>query len=83
MTRLEQLLDLRARVDVEIALERSRLAPPRRKKRAVAECGTDSGYYRHNRTIGEPACDPCKAAHTKAVNERTLRKLRAAAEVAA
>ena len=36
---------------------------PRRK---VAECGTDNGYKRHWRTLGEPACEACKQAHREA-----------------
>lgn len=32
-----------------------------RKKRA--ECGTDSGYYRHIRTLKQPPCEPCAEAH--------------------
>lgn len=32
--------------------------------RPPAECGTDGGYYRHRRQLNEPACDPCKAAHS-------------------
>lgn len=28
----------------------------------LAPCGTSGGYHRH-RANGEPACDPCKAAH--------------------
>lgn len=34
--------------------------------RPPAECGTDSGYYRHLRTTNTPACDPCLAAHADA-----------------
>jgi Transcription factor WhiB len=49
------------------AKERSRIRKLRRAKvtrqrKATAECGTDSGYYRHHR-FGEPACDACTAAH--------------------
>jgi len=35
----------------------------RTTERPPAECGTDSGYYRHRRR-NEDACDACKAAHT-------------------
>jgi WhiB family redox-sensing transcriptional regulator len=37
--------------------------------KAVAACGTDSGYYRHVRH-GEAACDDCKAAHSDATATR-------------
>ena len=33
---------------------------------AAAECGTASGYRRH-RTLQEPACAACKAAHVREV----------------
>ena len=39
------------------------------RRAAVAECGTDSGYYRH-RADGEDACPACKAAHTAAQTTR-------------
>jgi hypothetical protein len=29
----------------------------------TAQCGTDSGYYRHRRKLNEEPCDACKAAH--------------------
>jgi hypothetical protein len=29
----------------------------------VAQCGTDSGYYRHKRITHTPVCDDCQAAH--------------------
>jgi WhiB family transcriptional regulator, redox-sensing transcriptional regulator len=49
------------------AKERSRIRKLRRarvtrQRNATAECGTDSGYYRHHR-FAEPACDACTAAH--------------------
>lgn len=31
--------------------------------RPPAKCGTDSGYYRHMRTLKEPPCDACAEAH--------------------
>lgn len=76
--RLVELHQLRDKIDVEIAaLERAIVraevarakairngAQMRRTRRqAVAECGTPSGYYRHRRTLKEPACDACKIAH--------------------
>ncbi len=44
---------------------------PRRK---VAECGTDSGYYRHTRTLGEKACEACFTAHQEANRKRDRSK---------
>lgn len=38
-----------------------------------AKCGTDSGYYRHVRTLKEPACDACLTAHAAAALERKHR----------
>lgn len=35
--------------------------------RIPAKCGTDSGYYRHRRTLKEEPCDACKAAHAAAI----------------
>lgn len=29
----------------------------------AAQCGTDSGYYRHRRHTHTEPCDPCKEAH--------------------
>lgn len=34
-------------------------------KRGPAKCGTNSGYYRHVRTLNEDACDACKDAHSR------------------
>jgi hypothetical protein len=42
-----------------------------------AVCGTDSGYYRHLRTLLEPACPDCLEAH------RTVSRTRARARRAA
>lgn len=39
---------------------------------AFAACGTDSGYHAH-RARREPACDPCKAAHTDGESIRQRR----------
>lgn len=36
-------------------------------RRQPAVCGTESGYQRHRKQFGEPACDACKAAHSAAV----------------
>jgi hypothetical protein len=45
--------------------ERERLGSPLagRRRQSLARCGTDAGYYRHLRTLGEPACGACKEAH--------------------
>lgn len=40
-----------------------------RKPRTKVECGSHAGYERHRRN-GEPACDACKAAHSKYVIAR-------------
>ncbi len=76
--RLLELHKLRDRIEAEIqeledAIVRVSLARAkaiaegavrrRRRKRATAMCGTPSGYYRHRRTLQEPACEECKAAH--------------------
>ena len=76
--RLVELHKLRDQLDMEIrgleaAMVRAALAAEkaralnikrrRNRKRKIAECGTPSGYYRHRRTPGEPACDACKMAH--------------------
>ena len=50
----------------------------RRGRAPIAECGTDSGYYRHLRTLGEPACEDCRAAHNTASATRYRRKKAAA-----
>lgn len=36
--------------------------------RQPAVCGTESGYQRHRKQLGEPACDECKAAHSRTVS---------------
>ena len=40
-----------------------------------APCGSDSGYYRHTRTLREKACDDCRAAHSAAQRAREGRRL--------
>lgn len=79
VTRLEQLRELRDRVDEEIQKE---LAALREHKRGRAKCGTDSGYYRHRRTLGEDACTACKAAHREAENDRVRRRRNSQLEIA-
>jgi len=51
------------------------------RRRSIAKCGTDSGYYRHVRTLGEKPCLACRNAH--ADYERAATKRRAAAKTAA
>jgi hypothetical protein len=43
-------------------------------QRRVAECGTDAGYYRHRRTLNEPACPACLDAHNAAARMRAATK---------
>lgn len=64
--RLAKLLDLRARVELEIA---AILDKPTRRRRVNSPCGTDSGYYRHRRNQ-EPTCELCRRAHTLANRKR-------------
>lgn len=47
--------------------------------RGSAECGTDSGYYRHLRVTKTKACLPCRVAHTNAKVERAARARESAA----
>lgn len=44
--------------------------PPTRRH---AECGTDGGYYRHNRN-GEAACEPCLKARREAERARAAKR---------
>ncbi len=46
---------------------------PNETRRPVAECGTDSGYYRHKRIEKKDACPACKAAHTAAESARVAK----------
>jgi WhiB family redox-sensing transcriptional regulator len=52
--------------------ERERMAPGRRR-RSMAEHGTDSGYYHHRRVTHDVPCAACCAAHSKANSERERR----------
>lgn len=77
--RVAKLYELRHKIDSEIemieqevegelaAMQRARnaarLAKVKVRRRRTAECGTEGGYYRHRRTLKEPACDACKLAH--------------------
>lgn len=44
---------------------------PLKRRRDIAACGTDAGYYRHLRSLQEPACQACKTAHSQANAGRT------------
>ena len=89
--RLRELYALNIRVTAEIAqieaaihneieaLRRAREAAKKKGikiKQAVAECGTDGGYYRHIRTTKTPPCDACKLAHriAEAIREQARRE---------
>jgi hypothetical protein len=88
--RIEELLRLRNRIDAEIeqieheivlemeATKRAKAAARRAsvpiRRRPLAVCGTDTGYYRHRRTLQEPACDACKLAHRVYEAERRTRR---------
>lgn len=69
--RLAHLYIQRSSLDRKIA-DLEHLIQPRR--RPVAACGTDNGYYRHVRVLREPACRACKNAHADA--ERTRKNKR-------
>jgi len=87
--RIARLVELRAKIDAEIdqieaeiraeiaatarAKAAARSAGRRVRRRPEALCGTDGGYYRHRRTLGENACDACKLAHRVAEAERVAR----------
>ncbi|MCY4668978.1 MAG: WhiB family transcriptional regulator [Rhodococcus sp.] len=68
--------------------DRQPLRTARSTRQAEAQCGTDSGYYRHRRTVnpatgerGKP-CDACKSAHTKAQRDRDVARRMANAAAA-
>lgn len=44
------------------AAQRGRM-PRARRRRSVALCGTDAGYYRHIRSEGTEPCRECREAH--------------------
>jgi hypothetical protein len=88
--RIRQLVALRNKIDAELEQIRARVAAEaeaqhraREKaldagvglhRRKVAQCGTDSGYYRHRRRRHEPACEACLLAHRVAESVRAARK---------
>lgn len=83
LTRLAQLRTLRDQIDAEIdrlitqvAIARLTIVEPWPR---VAQCGTDGGYYRHRRTLGETACRPCRDAHAAAERDRAGRRRAGAA----
>lgn len=79
--KLARLQHLRAEVNRQIvALGGPPWAPrPPRKPVNAAMCGTDGGYYRHVRTLGEPACVACLAAHAAYEHDRSKRAREGAA----
>jgi hypothetical protein len=84
-THLAELYQLRKEVQAKIdTLE----GVTRRKKRKVAKCGTDSGYYRHRdkhvpfpEDEGNKACG-CRKAHAAAEQRRKTNAERRAREEA-
>lgn len=88
--RIEKLYRILSQVNAEIAVIEAELrdelaatsraktqaakASARTRNRKIAQCGTPTGYYRHRRTLSEPACDACKLAHNLAEAERVARK---------
>ena len=55
--------------------EKQRMRMARSRTRAaVAECGTDAGYYRHLRQLMTVPCDLCRRAHADAWLRRKWRR---------
>lgn len=80
--RLAHLYKLRAHIeeeihDIEKAME-AEMDMVRRAREAhrfkAPDCGTDGGYYRHLRTLKEPACQGCLAAHRQAERKRKAKR---------
>lgn len=74
-----EIAGIEAQIDEEIrAMRRASEAARKQRvkvaRRPRAECGTDGGYYRHRRTLKEPACEACKLAHRVAERERAERR---------
>ena len=64
----------------EAACEPCKLAARLKKRnKAVAECGTDSGYHRHKRVTKTEPCGPCRTAHAELERRRAERKKAAVA----
>jgi hypothetical protein len=89
MSRLDDLHAQRAAIDADIAVEvalleaeaqhqrdrlRAIVMSQGRRLTVVAKCGTDAGYYRHIRTLREPACEGCLLAHRRYERQRSARK---------
>lgn len=61
--------------DPAVALVAGGLTPKERNalhnrpRAKTAECGTDSGWYKHRR-LNEPTCQPCRLAHNAATSGR-------------
>jgi WhiB family redox-sensing transcriptional regulator len=43
-------------------------------RKAVAECGTESGYYHHHRIAHDDPCEACRKAHSEATTRRRGRR---------
>ena len=83
--KITALWELRARIDARIRAAEQMLNAKMQAPagvRGAAQCGTDSGYYRHRRTLHEPACDACRMAHAAAEKRRRNRTRRPALEAA-
>ena len=72
-----------AAIEAEIANEARQLARIKKAARQIgasvgkaktAQCGTDSGYYRHRRQLNEAACTACLIAHRLAERARAERR---------
>ena len=66
-------------LSAEVRLREWRDQMRRPEGRPVALCGTEGGYYRHVRTLRQPACTACKLAHSAAERERSERRKQKAA----
>jgi hypothetical protein len=83
--RLMELYNLRSRINAEIVVIEAEINAEaqvqivvaetqlNRRRRRVAECGTESGYANHRRIKKEPACQACKLAHAAYERDRTRR----------
>lgn len=64
---------LEAAINTEAALIADAKKHGAKVRRRVAECGTDSGYYRHHRKDKTPPCDACRMAHNLAERRRVAK----------
>lgn len=69
--RLRKLIELRDRIDAEIA----ELYRPPKRTRSQPVCGTDGGYQRHLR-LGETTCPECRVAHADLIRARRIEQRR-------